>query len=228
MGHTERGDDDEASFENAVRVAHDRLVGGDRVASEELAQLLLGPLVARLVRRWPRWRHTDVLHDVAVEVLLNYLDAPERYEPGRGSLLSWLDFAAHRDLTNLYRSGKRRSLINTPPLSALGNPERPAIAELPARVTPLGLSRIAPDPDDVERLDLRKMWGRIRQACPDEKERELIWACFVEGERSSERIARILGVEHLPVADRRRRVKDARDVARRKLRRMELGDDGND
>jgi hypothetical protein len=68
------------------------------------------------------------------------------------------------------------------------------------------------------------MWRRIRQVFPDERERELVWACWVEGERSSERLAEILGVDHLPVEKRRRRVKDARDVAKRKLRRMGLID----
>jgi hypothetical protein len=50
----------------------------------------------------------------------------------------------------------------------------------------------------------------------------------VDGERSSEELATILGVDHLPVEQRRRRVKDARDVARRKLRRMGLIDDDLD
>jgi hypothetical protein len=50
----------------------------------------------------------------------------------------------------------------------------------------------------------------------------------VERERSSDRLAEVLGVDHLPVKQRRRRVKDARDVARRKLRRIGLIDDEAD
>lgn len=208
---------------DAMQAAHNRLVAGDRVASGELAALLLEPLVTRLKRRWPSWKHTDVLHDAAVDVVLDYLQAPERYDPG-GPLLRWLEVAAHRDLTNAYRSARQRQVIELVPLSAIGDPERPPY-EIPKGVTPIGQARLAPDPANAERLDSLGIWRRIRQVCPDEYERELIWACWVDGERSSEELAKILGVEHLPIEQRRRRVKDARDVARRKLWRMGLIDD---
>jgi len=210
-----------------VQAAHNRLVAGDRVASEELAGLLLDPLVARLRRRWPRWKHTDVLYDAAVDVVLDYLQAPERYDPGSGPLLRWLEIAAHRDLTNAYRSVRQRRAIELAPLSAIGDPERPP-HEVPKGVKLIGQARLAPDPANAERLDALGVWRRIRQACPDECERELIWACWVEGESSTEELARILGVDRLPVEQRRRRVKNARDVARRKLLRMGLINDDLD
>jgi RNA polymerase sigma-70 factor (ECF subfamily) len=180
-----------------------------------------------LKRRWPRWKHTDVLYDAAVDVVLDYIEAPERYYPSSGSLLRWLEVAAHRDLINTYRSARQRRAIELLPLSAVADPERPPDDVL-AGVTPIGQARLAPAPDNAERLDGLGVWRRIRQACPDERERELIWACWVDGERSSEELARILGVDYLPVEQRRRRVKDARDVARRKLRRMGLIDDDLD
>ncbi len=210
-----------------IRAAHDRLVAGDRVASEELASLLLDPLLARLRRRWPRWKHTDVLHDAAVDVMLDYLQAPERYDPGSGPLLRWLEVAAHRDLTNTYRSARQRQAVELVPLSAVGDPKR-APHEIPNGAAPMGQARLAPDPANAERLDGLGAWRRVRQACPDKSERELIWACWVEGERSTEVLANILGVDHLPVEQRRRRVKDARDVARRKLLRMGLIDNDLD
>jgi hypothetical protein len=58
---------------------HGRLLAGDRVASDELAKKVLGPLVKRLERRWRRWSHTDRLYDAAVDAFLEYVDAPERY-----------------------------------------------------------------------------------------------------------------------------------------------------
>ncbi len=70
----------------------------------------------------------------------------------------------------------------------------------------------------------RSSWRRFLDEC----ERELIWACWVEGESSTEELALILGVDHLPVEQRRRRVKNARDVARRKLLRMGLINDDLD
>lgn len=212
-GESERGD--------LVPAAHERLIAGDRVASEELAALVLMPLVERLERRWRRWAHTDVLYDSAVDVFLAYVEAPERYDPKLGSLLRWLEVAAHRDLTNRYRSTRQRWAIELAPTSSVGDPERPA-AELPPGANPVGLARVGPDPANAERLDALGMWRRIRQTFPDERERELVWVCWVEGERSSDRLAEVLGVDHLPVKQRRRRVKDARDVARRKLQRIGL------
>jgi RNA polymerase sigma-70 factor (ECF subfamily) len=210
-----------------VQAAHNRLVTGDPVASEELASLLLDPLVARLRRRWPRWQHSDVLHDAAVDVVLDYLQAPERYDPASGPLIRWLEVAAHRDLTNAYRSERQRRAIELVPLSAVGDPKRPP-HEVPNGATPIGQARVAPDPANADRLDSLDIWRRVRKVCPERRERELIWACWVEGERSTEELAKILDVDHLPVEQRRRRVKDARDVARRKLLRMGLIDDDLD
>lgn len=200
-----------------LRELHGRLIAGDRVASDELAKKVLGPLVKRLERRWRRWSHTDRLYDAAVDAFLEYVDAPERFDPSRASLLGWLEMVAHWDVVNTYRSEKQRSALDTPPLSALG----PLDAAVPG-AAPIGMSRIGPDPDDADRLDRAGMWHRIREGFPEEHQREFVWACFVEKERSSDRLALILGCDRLPVEQRRRKVKNARDVALRKLRRMGL------
>jgi RNA polymerase sigma-70 factor (ECF subfamily) len=204
-----------------LRELHERLLEGDRVASEQLARMVLGPLVKRLEHRWPRWSHTDRLYDAAVDAFLDYVDAPERFDVSRASLLGWLEMVAHRDVVNTYRSEKQRSALDTPPLSALLPLDAPLGAAVPGAV-PVGMSRIGPDPDDAGRLDRAGMWHRIREGFPEERQREFVWACFVEQERSSDRLACILGCDHLPVEQRRRKVKNARDVALRKLRRMGL------
>lgn len=143
VGPSEPGGASRDLHEQAL-AAHGRLVAGDRVASEDLTRLLLRPLVSRLERRWRRWQHTDVLYDAAVDAVIEYLSAPERYDPSRRSLLTWLELAAHRDLTNMYKSAKQRAAIETVPFSSMGDPERPP-TELPAAVEPLGMSRVAPD-----------------------------------------------------------------------------------
>lgn len=227
VGAADPAGEELAAIEERIHALHCRVVAGDRVATEELARLVLGPVLSRLERRWPRWANTDVLYDATVDAFLDYADAPERYDPDRSSLIGWLELAAHRDVTNVYRSAKQRTAHDTPALSTIHDPELTG-TELPAGAAPVGLARVSPDPDDADRLDHLDIWRRIREVCPDERERELIWACWVEHERSSDRLAHILGVDHLPVERRRRKVKDARDVARRKLRRIGLIDDGHD
>lgn len=219
MGATEPTSEDLAAFDQTVRERHGRLLAGDRVASEELFKPVVGKVVKRLERRWRRWRHTDVLYDAAVNAFLDYVDAPERFDPQQSSLVGWLQLAAHRDVVNVYRSGKQRFMYDVAPLSALkardDSPGSP-----PARATPIGLSQIAPQPDDAERLDRQAMWGRIMDAFPDKRQREFVWAAFVEQERSSQRLAEILGINHLPPPERRKKVKNARDIARRKLSKI--------
>jgi hypothetical protein len=227
VGRGHPADEKHAIVEQRINALHSRLLAGDRVASEELAQLTLGPVVTRLERRWSQWAHTDALYDAVVDAFLDYIDAPERYDQSQGSLMGWLELAAHRDVTNIYRSGKQRAIHDTLPLSALGVESAPS-GELPSPVSVLGLAHIGPDPDNADRLDNLHIWSRIREACPDERERELIWACWVEYESSSERLAQIIGADHLPLDRRRRKVKNARDIARRKLQRMGLIDDGHD
>lgn len=53
----------------------------------------------------------------------------------------------------------------------------------------------------------------------DAHDRELI-ELMAEGEHESERYARVLGVDHLDIAERRRRVKQAKDRVRRRLKRF--------
>jgi RNA polymerase sigma-70 factor (ECF subfamily) len=227
VGRGHPTDEKRAVVEQRIYALHSRLLAGDRVASEELGELLLGPVLARLERRWQQWAYTDVLYDAVVDVFLDYIDAPERYDSSQGSLMGWLELAAHRDVTNIYRSRKQRLLHDTPPLSALGV-ESVSSGELPGRLSVVGMARIGPDPDNVDRLDNLHVWSRIREACPDERERELIWAVWVEHETSWERLALIIGAGHLPLDRRRRKVKNKRDIARRKLLRMGLIDDGHD
>src|SRR5262249_43966464 len=136
-----------------VRLAHDRLVAGDRTASEELARVLLEPLVARLKHRWPGWKHTDRPYDAAIDAFLEYVTAPWRYDPAGGPLLRWLEVMAHRDLINAYQSQKQRRSIELLPLSSIGNADRPP-HELPSNVIPIGAARLGPEPDNATRLDM--------------------------------------------------------------------------
>ena len=195
---------------------HQRLLRNDPTASADAAELLLDPLVARLSGRWPGLAHTDACHDTAVEVLVTYLADPTRYDQSRASLLGWLIMQAHADLKNDHASRSKRFerawLVESalPLDSDTGEP--PTVGEAVASLEPL--------PD----VDGSLVLAAVRQAFPDTRDRQLIWLMCIEGSRSSDDAARVLGLEELAPSARAAEVKRHKDRVMRRLRRLGLED----
>jgi hypothetical protein len=61
---------------------HRRLCDGDRTASEELAELILEPLVDAISRRFPR-SDKQTVWDGVVDALLDYCARPHQFDEGR-------------------------------------------------------------------------------------------------------------------------------------------------
>ena len=80
---------------------HERHVAGDPTASADLFETHYEALVDRLRFKWPNTDEDD-LRGQAVESIANYLDWPQRYDPTRSALLTWLAMDAHGDLANRY------------------------------------------------------------------------------------------------------------------------------
>ncbi len=204
----------ERELQARVLEAHQRLLDGDPVASADLYELLLDPLVRALRRRWPDASWAEAVEDAAVDALVQHIRAAERYDPARASLLGWLVWQANADLINVYRSAQRQFERNVEIASQLRNEDE-------ARF----LDTVGGASDRYPVLENTGMWGRIRAAFPDRRERELIWRCWVEGERSTEVAAAVLGLSSLPFAEQRRQVKSVKDRIRKQLQRMGLADE---
>jgi hypothetical protein len=208
----------QAERESQPRVlgAHHRLLDGDPVASADLYELLLDPLVRALRRRWPDASWAEAVEDAAIDALVQHIRAPERYDPARASLLGWLVWQANADLINVYRSAQRQFERNVEILPALRTDDDDAERSL---------DTVGGAPDRYPVLEDSGMWARIREAFPDRRERELIWRCWVEGERSTEVAAAILGLTGLSVAEEQQQVKNVKDRIKKKLQRMGLADE---
>ncbi|WP_263974158.1 sigma-70 family RNA polymerase sigma factor [Streptomyces albicerus] len=93
--------------ERGKRVEADELLvlvaGGDQKAFEELYGLVSGPVFG-LVRRVVR--DPAQSEEVAQEVLLELWRSAARYDPGRGSALSWVLTLAHRRAVDRVRSAR--------------------------------------------------------------------------------------------------------------------------
>jgi len=75
-------------FESSQLLAlHRRLCNGDRTASEEVAELLLDPLVERISRQFPR--ADEHWHCQAVaDALLDYCARPQQFDEGQAAQMS--------------------------------------------------------------------------------------------------------------------------------------------
>jgi hypothetical protein len=212
----ETGAQDERELQARLLRAHQRLLDGDPVASAHLYELLLDPLVRALRRRWPDASWAEAVEDAAVDALVQHIRAPKRYDPTRASLLGWLVWQANADLINVYRSAQRQFDRNVEIQSQLRNDTDDAEQ---------ALDTVGGASDRYPVLEDSGMWARIRMAFPDRRERELIWRCWVEGERSTEVAAAVLGLTGLPVAEQERQVKNVKDRIKKKLQRMGLADE---
>ena len=191
-----------------VRDLHARLVGGDRVASGELAEILLPELAARLGRQWPGLAGTDAVHDAAVDVLVAYLREPERYDPSRSNLVSWLQMQAHGDVTNDYRSPRRSFHQRRVALMRQG-------VEGEDFARNLRLVRSDNYPSDVERERLDQALSTL----DDDRDRRLL-ALLLDGDSSTAAAAEVLGIGHLPVDEQQAEVKRNKDRVKAKVKRQ--------
>ncbi len=190
-----------------VRDLHARLVGGDRVASGDLAELVLPELVDRLGRQWPSLAGADAVHDAAVEVLVAYLREPERYDPSRSNLVSWLQMQAQGDLTNDYRSPTRSFHQRRVTLMRDG-------VEGEDFARKLRLVRSDEYPSDVERDALDEALGALN----DDRDRRLL-ALLLYGDTSTAAAANILGITHLSDEEQQAEVKRNKDRIKAKVKR---------
>lgn len=192
-----------------VRALHARLVTGDPVASAELAEIVLPEVVVRLARRWPRTRGTDQVHDAVVEVFVQYVRSPIRYDPARSTLVGWLQMQAHADLTNDYRSPTRsfhHQRVTLIPSDTVANT---------VSVRKLGLVSTDTYPAEEEREAL----DRVLAAVVNPVDRRLL-ALIVDGDSSTAAAAKVLGICDRPVDEQQQLVKQNKDRVKAQVKRL--------
>lgn len=195
-------------FESSPLVAlHRRLCDGDRTASDELAALVLNPLVERVSRRYPR-TDTQIVWDGVSEAFLDYCSRPHQFDEQRGLALDrFLQMASRRNIANILRSHVRRQ----------------AREEEAARVYASAAVELDPVVGNLlyqeENAQLHQQEEDLLNLLQDPKDRQIL-ALRLQGERRTEAFAAILGVSHLPIEAQRREVKRAKDRIDKILRRQ--------
>ncbi|MER3421189.1 MAG: hypothetical protein C4290_12015 [Chloroflexota bacterium] len=188
---------------------HQRLLTGDPTVSDAAAHVLLPRIYAALRRRRPEVRDEHLLEEAAATAILEYLARPDKYDPSKLPLTSYLVMAADRDLLNLLQRERRHQLR----VVSLDDVEHAFVAwndeqdDADAIELPPGLTR-------------EQVLQALRDKVQDERDRQVLYLMVVVEERRTEVYARVLGIEHLPWPEQRREVKRVKDRITKALRRL--------
>jgi RNA polymerase sigma-70 factor (ECF subfamily) len=182
---------------------HADVCGGDPTASSRVFRVLLDPLIDWLSFRWRNERDAERVRDFAIDSIIGYLESPERYDPARASLLTYLRLDAHGDLLNDHnrRQGQRERLQETD-------------VELEDEIRNSSTDEY---PSDREAPELRLV--DVREALPDERDRRAVFL-MLEGERSTGAFAEVWELTDLPTNQQAADVKRNKDRVKARLRRL--------
>ncbi|MCA9901742.1 MAG: sigma-70 family RNA polymerase sigma factor [Anaerolineales bacterium] len=181
-------------------------------AFAQLAELALPHLITFLRQEF-RQIEPHLHETAAIDSLLTYHQAPQKYDPEKLSLFAYLRMAARHDLLNAVDKNNRRK-------RPLVNIEEPAInAQLIANANPdndeFSLAEwLGNDADLAEQTLLRDFESTLTST-----DRQF-FLLMLNGVRDTEPYAEILQISHTPIADQRREVKRAKDRLTKSLSRF--------
>lgn len=183
---------------------HNRLLKGDRVAPEELAELLLDRLARELARRFPR---TDkhLIYDGVTDALLEYCATPAGFDVSRGVPLDrFLAQAAWRNIANFLRGERRRKVRE----------------EKFVKYSEDDVVELHPSAGNTLQGEvlLRQRLAELMQTLESPLDKR-IFDLRMTGHRRTEEFAKVMGILHLPKDEQRREVKRAKDRIDKVLKR---------
>ena len=178
---------------------HERVLQGDPVAPVDVYLTFMEPMLRVLGSELSCSR--EDAYDSAIDVVLSYLRHPERYERHRARLSTYLTQSAKKRVMDRYRSTDARTRREQ---------EFASVFELQVR-SPKELLEIS--------VEARHAWERLDRSKLSGRELEFLRLIF-EGERSTQRLAEVLGLGSLPEDDLRREVKRHRDRLMKWLERL--------
>lgn len=179
---------------------HERVILGESVACDSIAERLLPVLCHRLGRTFKR-ADGAVIESSVEDAILEYLRAPAKFDPARGPTLeSFLFHAARRNVINELQSIRRRAS-----------------------------HEVSLDPQAIESIGIRPMSVTFQSEFDTSDIREVLGAATTSGERAAVRLwlsgerrttalAAIL-CSGLPVCEQRAEVKRFKDRIVKRVRR---------
>ncbi len=190
---------------------HQQILNEDSpTAFAQLSELALPHLVEFLQREF---RQVEIhLHETAaIDSLLTYHDAPEKYDPEKLTLFAYLRMAARHDLLNaIDRSNRQRR-----PLLDIDEPDIQSqlVTEASSESDLFYLDQWLDNGDSGKQTMLRQFEAEL-----DTTDRQL-FLLMLNGVRETEPYAEIMQLASQPLAEQRREVKRAKDRLTKKLTR---------
>jgi RNA polymerase sigma-70 factor (ECF subfamily) len=193
---------------------HNRLLAGDPTATAEFAEVALGPLKRALHSIFRSIRDDALLNDAAVDAYMEYVKAPEKYDPQRSSLFSFLKLAAKRDALNALRRDKK--FQHAQPLDDEPVELNVFSGNKPGRVQ----KHDQKESDIVTQIDSQARVRNIFTAVREPQDRAVL-KLMMDGERNTSAFATALGISHLSKREREHRVKQCKDRLIKYIKRSE-------
>lgn len=188
---------------------HQELVNGDHLAPSKIAEFFL-PLLARALHRKFHNISDPHLVDIAVaDALLSYLTDPQKFDPGRGKLFTYLWIASQGDLLNRLQQERkytsRKVNENVVELQSYATVNR-----IEAEEGPEGILLLS---EETLRVN-----EEVNAIITDEGDRAIV-ALMLDGIRETTAYAEILGLKDKPVEEQALLVKRTKDRIKVALRR---------
>jgi hypothetical protein len=184
---------------------HQRILArDDPVAFAACAEWLYSPLLKDVSKRAGMYADPILVEEAVGQALLDYHDYPERYDPARAGLESYLGMAAYRDFQNAQAKEQRRQnhqlFLSDPVVSAW---------EVAA----------SQDTDSVNgQAQAEELWNLIDSIFPDPIDRRIV-VLIVNNVHSPDPYAQLLGLCDLPYDQRVKQVQRVKYRIARRLRR---------
>ena len=181
---------------------HRRLVGEDPTASAELYKAIFSPLVGWLHVKG-RTTDKELIRDAATDALVDYIKHPDKWNPGRGTLVSYICMAADRDLLNALEKVQRIRKHEI----------------LSADVEDEGFDRNVLPEDESPADAMDGLLSALERQVTSETDRRFL-ALMLKGERSTDKFAEVLGIQNLPKQGKARTVKQHKDRLKKVIERL--------
>ena len=184
---------------------HERLLSGDPLATHDLFEAVIPDLMRHLRWKFPSLApgvDPDIYELAIYEALTDYFKNPQKYDPSKSGLMTYLRMAARGDMLNLMAKESRHAR---------------------GRVSLESVEFERSDGNDVservaENLDGRRLIEELeRGMTPEER---AVFSLMLEGERSSQVAADAMGIGYLPSREQAREVKRVKDRIKKRIQRM--------
>lgn len=189
---------------------HQRITArDDPIAFSELAEHFYNPLVRSVLHKVQQ-KSIQLTSTVCVLVeeavgtaLLDYNEAPDRYDPQRASLFGYIAMLAYSRFHDAWKS-EQCATVKSDPLSKLDS---------------LALEQLIEQQDVDAHLHAQELWEYIQRELVDAQERKVV-ALMLNNIRETIAYSQVLGIDHLPPKEQQKAVKRIKERIGKRLRRI--------